>query len=147
MKKTTLFTMLTMLLLFVSSNVWADDEPFYTLETVPFTEGTNHTDYNKYFDDEHDGMIWNAPGNQSMDGRWRIGGKSDYVPMSEGLRTCLTHFVEQHRSFRTIDWHAEAWMDRQTGERAALSECKGWKDKVKYILCRYTPFLHYYYGV
>lgn len=77
----------------------------------------------------------------------RIGGKSDYVPMSEGLRTCLTHFVEQHRSFRTIDWHAEAWMDRQTGERAALSECKGWKDKVKYILCRYTPFLHYYYGV
>ena len=65
-----------MLLLFVSSNVWADDEPFYTLETVPFTEGTNHTDYNKYFDDEHDGMIWNAPGNQSMDGRWRIGGKS-----------------------------------------------------------------------
>ena len=88
MKKTTLFTMLTMLLLFVSSNVWADDEPFYTLETVPFTEGTNHTDYNKYFDDEHDGMIWNAPGNQSMDGRWRIGGKSTKeVPFDKVDRT------------------------------------------------------------
>ncbi|CUN51861.1 NAD-dependent epimerase/dehydratase family protein [Mitsuokella jalaludinii] len=77
----------------------------------------------------------------------RIGGKRDYVPIAEGLRSCLTHFVEQHRPFRTIDWHAEAWMDRQTGERAALSECKGWKNKVKYILCRYTPFLHYYYGI
>lgn len=77
----------------------------------------------------------------------RIGGKRDYVSMAEGLRSCLTHFVEQHRSFRTIDWRAEAWMDRQSGEKAALSECKGWKNKVKYILCRYTPFLHYYYDI
>ena len=81
MKKTTLFTLLTMMLLFVGNNVWADEEPFYTLWTVSQTgEGVaNHTDYNKYFDDEHDGMIWNAPGNQKVSNdktdRWRIGGK------------------------------------------------------------------------
>ena len=64
-----------MLFLFVGSNVWADDEPFYTLLTVPST-GSNHTSYNDYYDDEHDGMIWNAPGNQSLPDKWRIGGKS-----------------------------------------------------------------------
>ena len=88
MKKTTLFTMLTMLLLFVSSNVWADDEPFYTLETVPFATGSNHTSYNDYYDDVHDGMIWNAPGNQSLEGKWRIGGKSTKdVPFDKVDRT------------------------------------------------------------
>ena len=75
MKKTTLFSLLTMMLLSVSGNVWAEDL-FYTLWTKPFTTGSNHTNYNDYFDDEHDGIVWNAPGNQSLDGKWRIGGKS-----------------------------------------------------------------------
>ncbi len=88
MKKTTLFTLFTMLLLFVSSNVWADDEPFYTLKTVPFATGSNHTSYNDYYDDVHDGMTWNAPGNQSLEGKWRIGGKStSEVPFDKVDRT------------------------------------------------------------
>ena len=74
MKKTTLFSLLTMLFLFIGSNVWADDA-FYTLLTVP-SAGSNHTSYNDYYDDVHDGMTWNAPGNQSLEGKWRIGGKS-----------------------------------------------------------------------
>ena len=71
-----------MLFLLTGSNVWADSEPFYVLWTISQTgEGvTNHTSYNDYFDDEHDGMIWNAPGNQKVNDattdRWRIGGKS-----------------------------------------------------------------------
>ena len=80
MKKTTLFSLLTMLFLFVGSNVWADEEPFYTLLTVSNTTGSNHTSYTDYFDDEHDGMVWNAPGNQKVNDntmdRWRIGGKA-----------------------------------------------------------------------
>ncbi len=76
MKKTTLFSLLAMMFLCVSSNVWAADEPFYTLFTVPFATGSNHTSYSDYFDDVHDGMTWNAPGNQSLEGKWRIGGKS-----------------------------------------------------------------------
>lgn len=105
MKKTTFFSLLTMLLLFVGSNAWADDEPFYTLWTVS-AEGTNHTNYTQYFDDEHDGMIWNAPGNQKVNvettDRWRIGGKSlDQVdrtitaktPMGSAInRVVLNHF-------------------------------------------------------
>ena len=63
-----------MLFLFMGSNVWADDA-FYTLLTVP-SAGSNHTSYNDYYDDVHDGMTWNAPGNQSLEGKWRIGGKS-----------------------------------------------------------------------
>ena len=97
--------MLTMLFSFVGSNVWADDEPFYTLWTVS-AEGQNHTNYTQYFDDEHDGMIWNAPGNQKVNDtttdRWRIGGKSlDKVdrtitaktPMASAIdRVVLNHF-------------------------------------------------------
>lgn len=76
MKKTTLFTMLAMLFLLVGSGkVWAD-ELFYTLLTVPNATGSNHTNYNEYYDDEHDGIVWNAPGNQSLPDIWRIGGKS-----------------------------------------------------------------------
>ena len=37
MKKTTLFSLLTMMLLFVGNNVWADSEPFYTLWTISQT--------------------------------------------------------------------------------------------------------------
>ena len=106
MKKTTLFYLLTMLLFFAGSNVWADEEPFYTLWTVSNTEGSNHTNYTQYFDDEHDGMIWNAPGNQGVSkeitDRWRIGGKElDHVdrtitaktPMGSAInRVVLNHF-------------------------------------------------------
>ncbi len=106
MKKTTSFlSLLTMLLLFVGNNVWADDEPFYTLWTVS-AEGTNHTNYTQYFDDEHDGMTWNAPGNQKVSNditdRWRIGGKSltkvdrtitAKTPMGSAInRVVLNHF-------------------------------------------------------
>jgi len=106
MRKSTLFTLLTTLFLFAGNNVWADEEPFYTLWTVSATEGSNHTDYTKYFDDEHDGMIWNAPGNQKVSNeitdRWRIGGKeldgvdrtiTAKTPMGSAIgRVVLNHF-------------------------------------------------------
>ena len=108
MKRTTTFYFLfAMMLFFTGSNVWADDEPFYTLWTVSKTgDVQNHTDYTKYFDDEHDGMVWNAPGNQKVSNdimdRWRIGGKSlDKVdrtitaktPMASAIgRVVLNHF-------------------------------------------------------
>lgn len=109
MKRTTTFYFLfAMMLFFTGSNVWADDEPFYTLWTVSKTGENvqNHTDYTKYFDDEHDGMVWNAPGNQKVSNdimdRWRIGGKSlDKVdrtitaktPMASAIgRVVLNHF-------------------------------------------------------
>ena len=96
MKKTTLFSLLTMLLLFVGSNAWADDEVFYTLKTVPFTTGSNHTSYNDYYDDEHDGMIWNAPGNQSLEGKWRIGGKSlDNVGRTITAKTAMGSAIDR----------------------------------------------------
>ena len=109
MRKTTLFTLLTMLLLLVGhSYSWADDQLFYTLWTVSKTGVgvQNHTNYTQYFDDEHDGMVWNAPGNQkvsdNMTDRWRIGGKSlsgvdrtitAKTPMGSAIvRVVLNHF-------------------------------------------------------
>ena len=105
MKKATLFSLLAMLFLLAGSGKVRADELFYTLLTVS-SEGTNHTSYNDYFDDEHDGMVWNAPGNQKVSNdvtdRWRIGGKNlDKVdrtitartPMGSAIsRVVLNHF-------------------------------------------------------
>ena len=52
---------------------WAADQQIYQLQAV---KNTTNTDYNRTYDVTINEMIWNAPGNQSTDGGWRIGGKS-----------------------------------------------------------------------
>ena len=99
MKKTTLLSLLTMFLLFLGNNVWADDELFYELLTVPNTEGSNHTSYNDYYDDVHNGMTWNAPGNQSITSPvncWRIGGKGlDKVDRTITAKTAMGSVIDR----------------------------------------------------
>lgn len=56
-----------------SSSVWADYEEYYNLN-CPKTSGNSA--YATYYDVTVNGMTWNAPGNQNIDGGWRIGGKA-----------------------------------------------------------------------
>lgn len=67
--------MLLLFALIVGSvnGVWADEEVVYTLETQK--NGSNSA-YASNFDVTINGLTWNAPGNQNIDGCWRIGGKS-----------------------------------------------------------------------
>lgn len=56
-----------------------------------------------------------------------------------GLRKCLEDFLE-HPVFRDLDWRAEGYMDKVTHENTSLSEIPGTKNKIRYLLARYTPY-------
>lgn len=56
----------------LSVNVWsADGDVFYTLTC---TKNTSNSAYASNYDVTINGLQWNAPGNQTFDGYWRIGG-------------------------------------------------------------------------
>lgn len=104
MKKTTLFSLLTMMLLSVSSNVLAE-ELFYTLSAVT----SSHNNYSAYFDVTINDMVWNAPGNQSLGDYWRIGGKSltntnRYITAKDAMGSAISNIVLNHngRSRNTL---------------------------------------------
>lgn len=63
----------------------------------------------------------------------------EYMPVIEGAKKCLSSFIENKLEFRTISWKFEAYMDKLTGEKTPLSEIPTWKERLKYIIWRYTP--------
>ena len=75
MKQTNLLkTFLLLCALVVGSTcAWADYEEVYNLNCP---KSSSNSAYNKTYDVTIDGITWNAPGNQNIDGCWRIGGKS-----------------------------------------------------------------------
>lgn len=96
MKKTTLFSLLTMMLLSFSGNVLAE-ELFYTLSAVT----SSHNNYSAYFDVTINDMVWNAPGNQSLGDYWRIGGKdltnvNRYITSKDAMGSAISNIVLNH---------------------------------------------------
>lgn len=59
----------------------------------------------------------------------------DFISTREGLKKCLEEFLK-HPSFKHINWRAEALKDRRTNEFTELSEIRGAKQKLKYLLYR-----------
>ncbi len=64
----------TLLLLAVTSGVWADDVAFYTLNTENQKQSSN-TNYNNTYEISINDFTWFFTGNMSTD-TWRVGGKS-----------------------------------------------------------------------
>lgn len=68
---------------------------------------------------------------------------SEFVDIGEftdptvGLTTCIENFIDSPK-FQEININLEAIHDRITGEYTPLSESKGIKQKIKYILLRYN---------
>lgn len=60
-----------------------------------------------------------------------------FVIWEKGLEDSLLKFVESP-SFRAINWAMEARKDRISGEFTPLGEIQGVKNKVKYLICRFT---------
>lgn len=54
----------------------------------------------------------------------------------EGLKRCLEIFLNNPK-FKHINWKAEALKDRQTKERASLTEIAGSTQKIEYLIFRY----------
>lgn len=59
-----------------------------------------------------------------------------FTSIQDGLKGCLEEFIRDP-VFKPINWHAEALKDRKTKEFTRLSEIKGIKQKVKYLIYRF----------
>ena len=64
----------------------------------------------------------------------------NYVGVKEGLSTCLREFINGDRKFRRINWKFEAYADRICKEKTKLKEIDTFKNKMKYLIFRYTPY-------
>lgn len=62
---------------------------------------------------------------------------STFINCLDGLEECLLNFIDNKPfAFRTINWREEAFKDKIAGEFTELSEIRGVKDKIKYLLFR-----------
>ena len=71
----------------------------------------------------------------------RAAGECDFVPTENGLEKCLREFLRAPE-FREVSPKIQAWIDREVGERTPLTQFKGMKNKVKYVIGRYTPYFN-----
>lgn len=60
-----------------------------------------------------------------------------YVSVEEGLKKCLSEFLNGKRNFKEINWLFEGFTDKITGEKTNLKEIDGIKNKIKYLTGRY----------
>lgn len=78
----------------------------------------------------------------------KICGKNhEYIEAQKGLAMCLKKFIGEGAAFRRINWNMQAYMDKLTNERTDLSVIPGWKQKLKYLICRYTPYMQIRYRI
>ena len=68
--------------------------------------------------------------------------KTDYcfTPLKEGLTKCVEQFINEKRNFKNISWLMEAKFDKLSGEVTPLREINGIKNKIAYVVYRFTPF-------
>lgn len=66
-------------------------------------------------------------------------GRINFTDSEEGLKACLSQFLEGKREFRKVSWKAEAYYNKITKDRLCVSEF-GSKDRIKYLIGRYTPY-------
>ena len=70
-----------------------------------------------------------------------VAGECCFETPEVGLERCLREFLHDTK-FRNINWRAQAWMDKETGERTPIKQFKGFKNKLKYLIGRYTPYFN-----
>lgn len=69
------------------------------------------------------------------------GERHEYIEAREGLTMCLREFFANGSTFGKVNWKMQAYMDKLAHERTSLSEIPSGKQKVKYLICRYTFYL------
>ena len=71
--------------------------------------------------------------------RKQLVGEWNFTAPEAGLERCLREFLSQPE-FRDIPSKAQAWMDKETGEQTPLTRFNSHKNKLKYMVGRYTPY-------
>lgn len=103
---------------------------YFTKYSDPVTERTNfyqvHCDrmYNRIFNSKKIHMV--------------LGDTCAFIGIREGLRTCLKEFLLGDQNFTYRDWKIEATFDRLCGERTSIGKISGVKNKIKYLVYRYS---------
>ena len=60
-------------------------------------------------------------------------GECAYRGVSEGLRECMSDFLEGDRTFQGRNWRLEGAFDRAAGETTDIRKIPGWKKKIRYL--------------
>lgn len=97
-----------------------------------------HAEYQCKYDRLFNRKFSNEKLNNFLDSR------INFVPVEMGLRRCLKNFIsDDNKEFKNIPWKLSAYMDKITGERTSFNVFPTSKTKLKYIICRYTPYFKY----
>ena len=72
----------------------------------------------------------------------KIIGKTAFLTAEEGLKKCLEEFLDGPREFKALGVMSQAYFDRLTQEHTGLKDFHGTKEKIKYVIARYTPLLY-----
>ena len=70
-------------------------------------------------------------------------GRMTYMPIEDGLRKCFNEFVIDSQECGKINAVKEAYFDSVLHTHTKLSEFIGTKQKVKYLIARYSPYFTY----
>ena len=73
----------------------------------------------------------------SNDKLYSLVGEYEFKKVFEGLEGCVSQFIENPTWIEDKNWRFEGWYDRKTKNFTRLSEIKGVKSKIKYILYRF----------
>jgi len=66
--------------------------------------------------------------------------KSKYVSTIDGLSDDLKSFLNGKRNFKTFPWKLFSYMDVISSEKTTLKSFTSINQKIKYLICRYTPY-------
>lgn len=93
--------------------------------------------YNRYWQIKYDRLynrVFDSSKIQS------VTGNMEFTQIKEGLKKSLTEFLQGERKFKTqdINWLSQGFFDKVCHEKTSLSEIPGGKNKVKYLMARYT---------
>ncbi len=69
-----------------------------------------------------------------------MGRRYNWISIEEGIKNCLSKFILEKQVFCDINWIAEGWMDKKTGEMTPFAEIPTIKQRIAYTIMRYLPY-------
>lgn len=95
--------------------------------------------YNRYWQIKYDRLYNRTFDSEKIEKATR---DYEYTPIREGLKNELTEFINGDRKFRVqdINWISQGFFDKVSHEITTFNEIPGIKNRIKYLLARYTGF-------
>ena len=100
-------------------------------------DSARYAKYNRYWQIKYD-RLYNRVFDTSK--IQNVTGIMEFTPIKEGLKKSLTEFLNRDQKFRIqdINWLSQGFFDKVCHEKTPLAEIPGGKNKIKYLMARYT---------